>query len=94
MGYWLAVAILALASCTPWRVEYLEEATGHATQDEVAKRLGPPLSERTLTNGEAVWYYRYMGADYTIDTGSTWCREYILTFDEKKVLRNWVRQKC
>jgi hypothetical protein len=82
--------ILILAGCTPWRAAYLAEEVGHASQDDVAKRLGPPMSERSQSSGETIWLYRYMRAD----EGTTACAEYILTFDTGKVLRSWNRQRC
>jgi hypothetical protein len=91
---WLLTIILMLGSCTPWRTQYLEEVTGLATQDEVTMRLGPPTGERTLSNSDLIWMYRYTGADVGPNGGSTWCREYILRFDTKRILRGWNRQKC
>lgn len=90
----MLTVVVLFTSCTPWRAEYLEEGLGHVTQDDVALKLGPPMSERTLSNGEAVWLYRYTGADVNQYGGSSWCREYVLKFDNDKVLRHWNRQKC
>jgi len=57
-------------------------------------RLGPPLQERTLSNGDVIWMYRYTGASVGPDGGGTWCREYILRFDAPRILRGWNRQRC
>lgn len=95
MLFWpIVLAIFLFSSCTPWRVEYLEEVNGRATQDEIALKLGPPMSERTLGTSETVWLYRYTGAETNQHRGSTWCREYILRFDNQKILRQWNRQTC
>ena len=82
----LAVVVALTLGCTPWRVTYLREVTNKVTQDEIAQKLGPPHRTRLLGNGNTLWQYEYRGAN--------WCREYILTFDQQKVLRNWSRQKC
>ena len=95
MPFWLIIAASCLLSgCTPWRVEYLEEVTGRATQDEITLKLGPPMAERTLSTSETVWLYRYSGASVDQYGGGTWCREYILKFDTQKILKEWNRQKC
>ena len=94
----LVCAVLALSitmfGCTPWRAQYLQDSTGHATQDEVASRLGPPAGERLSSTGEAVWLYRYTGAAVGEHGGSSWCTEYILTFTPQKILKRWNKQKC
>ena len=89
----LFLSVLGLVSCN-WRSSYLEEATGRANQDAVTMKLGPPMGERTLSNGDAVWIYRYSGANMGESGGSTWCREYLLRFDSQKILREWNKQKC
>mgnify|MGYP003417069835 CR=1 FL=1 len=85
---------LVLASCTPWRAEFLEDVKGKANQDAVVMRLGPPTSEKVLSTGDAVWIYRYTGAAVGQSGGGTWCKEYLLKFDSQKVLRDWNRQNC
>lgn len=91
---YLLCSALVLMSCTSWRAEYLEEVKGRANQDAVTIKLGPPMGERTLSNGDAVWIYRYSGAAVGESGGGTWCKEYLLRFDSKKILRDWNRQKC
>jgi len=86
----LAVVILLGLGCTPWRVTYLETVTNTATQDEIAQKMGPAHRTRLLEDGNTLWQYEYRGGD----RDGLWCREYILTFDQQKVLRNWSRQKC
>lgn len=90
----LICGALLLFSCTPWRSDYLDEVKGRANQDAVTMKLGPPMGERVLSNGDAVWIYRYNGADAGPSGGSTWCREYVLIFDSSRILRDWNRQKC
>ena len=95
MPVWLVLmAYILLSSCTSWRAEYLDQAIGTATQDEVTMKLGPPMGERILSRGESVWVYRYSGAAVGEQGGSTWCREYVLKFDVQGILRHWNRQRC
>ncbi len=90
----LAVVVLLGLGCTPWRGIYLSAATNAATQDEISQKLGPPHRTRPLEDGNTLWQYEYRGGELSQYGGTTWCREYILTFDQQKVLRNWSRQKC
>jgi hypothetical protein len=97
------VAILVLA-CTPWRTQYLADEVNKATQDDVAKRLGAPNATQVLGNGETVWTYRYdkeakdesaIHIELSISlSGKPKCVEYILTFDQQRILRNWTRHGC
>jgi hypothetical protein len=80
-------AVLSLTACTPWRIEYLRDAVNQATQDEITIRLGPPQAARELANGETVWRYESYQGDLL-------CLEYILRFDQSKILRQWTRQGC
>jgi hypothetical protein len=104
---WGGVIVLALfvTSCT-WQRAYLKEAVGHATQGEVAERLGPPQTTWHLTTGETLWTYQYgmsqasewggvtiVGPGVTFGRGSP-CTEYVLLFDERQILRAWMRQEC
>jgi hypothetical protein len=90
-GEW-ALLLLALGSCTPspWRLSYLRQAVNHATQDEVAQTLGAPARTQELTTGGTVWTYQYRGKGQ----GAKACVEYIVTFDEEKILREATRQDC
>jgi hypothetical protein len=81
------IAAFSLTACAPWRVEYLHEAVNRATQDEITTQLGPPQAARELTTGETVWRYQSYQGDLL-------CLEYILRFDQAKILRQWTRQSC
>jgi hypothetical protein len=94
----LSLFALFLTGCTPWRASYLADIVNQATQDDITHRLGPPDVNRSLDNGGGVWRYRYYdryvsGKNGRVSGGSD-CVEYLLTFDDQKVLRNWVRQRC
>lgn len=95
-GYLTIILIICFSftSCTPWRVDYLIQAINQATQDDITKRLGPPHFTRMLDSGEEVWTYQYSGVVVGQTGGSSYCKEYILTFDKDKILRNWLRQNC
>lgn len=82
--------ILLLVACTPWRSEYLAGAVNTASQDDVVKRMGPPHSTHKLESGETVWGYRSAG----VMDGQSYCSEYVLTFDTKRTLRSWNKQRC
>jgi hypothetical protein len=81
------VTAFSLTACTPWRMDYLREAVNEATQDDITTRLGPPQAARELATGETVWRYESYQGDLL-------CLEYILRFDQAKVLRDWIRQRC
>ncbi len=94
----LSWALFGMVSCTPWEVTYLEKAVDHATQAEVTRRFGSPHSTKALPAGGSAWTYQYRGSAVGpmggVDTGNAYCREYVLTFDQKDVLRSWTRQQC
>ena len=85
---------LIFVSCTPWRATYLKQGVNEANQNDITKKLGPPHLIRELDSGEEVWFYQYQPNFMSGDFDGTVCREYILTFDKNKILRNWVRQEC
>jgi hypothetical protein len=78
---------LSLTACTPGRMAYLREAVDRASQDEIARKLGPPQAARELTTGGTVWRYESYQGDLL-------CLEYILQFDQGGILRQWTRQSC
>ncbi len=88
----LASLLLVLASCTPtpWRLSYLRQAVNHATQDEVAHTLGAPSRTQELTTGGTVWTYEYREKRQRVRS----CVEYIVTFDQEKILREAIRRDC
>lgn len=99
----LAWVFLGLVACTPWQpwqVTSLNEAVEkHATQAGVTERFGTPFATKSLSSGGSEWTYRYQGSVIGgpmggIDTGGAYCRDYVLTFDDKDVLRDWRRERC
>lgn len=102
----LIVAALVLTSCASWQAKYLKEAANQATIDEVEKHLGRPHSTWDLRTGESLWMYQSGAPSGTNSAGITivgpgWvigrrsdCTEYVLLFDQQKILRAWMRQPC
>lgn len=88
----LVLAVLFLEACTPWRVTYLEESVGKASQDDVTKRLGPPHLERSLADGSIVWTYQHRST--VVEGTGGKCTQYVLVFDKSMILHNWTRQGC
>lgn len=82
--------------------EYLQDAVDLATQEDVAGEFqahrrdwrSPTIQEST--SGRTEWMYRFelpVGWGVKWDDGATWCGEqFILTFDQSKVLRKWTRE--
>jgi len=93
-----ALTLLVLVSCAAWQDRYLGEVVNRVTQDEVAKKLGPPHRTMELSAGESVSTYEYRsvkvvgGAGSVVGTSD--CKTYVLTFDQNKVLREWQRRDC
>lgn len=92
---WAIVFGLVLSSCGgPWRAEYLREARDHATQEEVAQRLGKPNHTRVLQDGTSEWRYECHDACYVGQPDKPICVEYLLAFDRQQILRKWVQMRC
>jgi hypothetical protein len=36
----ICIMMILVTACMPWRVEYLQQVEGKATQDQIAQRLG------------------------------------------------------
>ncbi|WP_447603622.1 hypothetical protein [Nitrospira sp. Nam80] len=94
---WLCVAMM-LSACAAFEgkdAAWLDEAQGHATQEQIRGRWGEPVSIQALESGESRWIYEKReeqpGNRYTAP--GTWCEQYILNFDRQSVLRNWNRRE-
>ena len=97
---------LALTSCASWQAQYLKAAANHATLVEVENHLGQPHSTWELRTGESLWTYQsgllsgtntggvtIVGPGWVVGRRSD-CTEYVLLFDQQKILRAWMRQPC
>ena len=83
------------ATAQAWRHQYLEAGINTLTMDKVTKKLGPPHQTGVPQDGSTVWRYQYKrryvrSTTYRMYWASR-CEEYILTFDENGVLRQWNR---
>lgn len=93
------VGVLLLASCgllSTRQVTYLEQAQGHATQEEVLQEFGEPAEKRTLEEGGSELTFRYTGVSMVMlmPIDEVYCVEYVVTFDVDKILRHWLRRDC
>lgn len=86
------ISLIILIGCAPtsWRMVYLNEGLGRVSQDDIAVKMGPPMSTDAFSSGETAWHYQYTSAD----VHQTWCHEYVLKFDTQKILRDWTREEC
>lgn len=90
---------LIVSACLPSQWEYLVEANGRATEDDVRNRFGVPVSIKTFEDQSANWTYRYEVKTSWLGrrgdmVGGAPCIEYELTFDQQEVLAHWVRRPC
>jgi hypothetical protein len=80
----------------PQETLYLESAQHRATQEEVRQRLGQPKLVASTYAGEAIWVYEVRalepGSQSTWSSMGSWCDEYVLTFDQRGILRRWTHQ--
>ena len=86
--------LIGCALFEPGQVTYLSTAQGHATQEEIRQRLGPPYLVRSLEAGSSVWVYEFLDHEFGDRNRQSgiWCDEYQLTFDQQTILRQWVRR--
>jgi len=92
---WLLRTLIGLClfvnGCVAANVRYLEEGTGHATQQDVASKLGQP-SEKQLDGTAETWVYRFQRFDSM--EHPIGCEGYKLHFDQRQVLRKWSEFDC
>jgi hypothetical protein len=85
---WIAIALF-LASCGGMPDRYLDSHIGEVTEDEVADKLGEPTEATQRPTGQSEWMYRQYVVGHPQE-----CAQYRLTFDARKVLREWMREPC
>ncbi|HEV8540166.1 MAG TPA: hypothetical protein VGQ60_03295 [Nitrospiraceae bacterium] len=94
--------MLGLTGCLPSQWEYLVEHNGRVTQEQIKDRFGDPYLIRDiheLDEQGTMWTYRYEVKGSPIGRrgdmiGGQPCIEYVLTFNDQKILANWTRQPC
>ena len=87
--WWAGCAVFEAKEAT-----YLRSAQDRATQEEIRQQLGPPAISASDREGQSVWVYQVRGqqpGNRMSPTGS-WCDEYVLTFDGRRVLRRWTHR--
>jgi hypothetical protein len=75
------------------------DVLNHDTQDDIAKKYGPPTSKQALSDGGEVWAYDYpetttRSGNQKQATSVSPCYRVIYVFDEGKVLRDLRREGC
>ncbi|MBA5865319.1 MAG: hypothetical protein GDA67_01325 [Nitrospira sp. CR1.3] len=86
-----------LAACSEFETEYFKNRVNEATAERVAKRYGTPHKMEKAEGGRIVWTYFDRGSGTGTYSGyarSSYCRVYLLTFDQDEVLRDWKEGKC
>jgi hypothetical protein len=90
----LPLIVLAIGCSTPesWRMTFLKTGQDHATQDEIKQQFGSPEAMQALAGGGSQWVYQFWSHESgdRLHAAGSWCDRYVLTFDEKTVLRHWV----
>jgi hypothetical protein len=92
--------ILGIVGCPLFQSKekrYLRSAKNEATEQEVRHNLGEPTGVIPNQNQGTVWLYEIReyvegGNNSWTMTGSWWCDEYRLTFDEQRILRDWTHR--
>jgi hypothetical protein len=79
--------MIGVTSCAPYRVEYMEDALGQATQAELVHKFGYPQRLKRVKNGDQVWEYDFQGEEKK-------CATYVITFNAEDELRQWERRDC
>lgn len=91
------VVVTMLSGCVlvlPKESRYLRSAEGRSSQTEVAQVLGRPLMTASSPEGQALWVYQVREQEPGNRWTSTglWCDEYVLTFDDRSILRGWTHK--
>lgn len=89
--------VMILSGCAlvlPEESRYLRNAQGKDSQEAVARHLGKPLFTTVNPRGETVWIYQLREQEPGNRWTSTglWCDEYVLTFDDRAILRSWTHK--
>jgi hypothetical protein len=88
MRLWaLACLTVLVIGCAYYRDQYLDEARGRATKEEIMQKWGPPMEKRPLDTGESMWLYRFKR--YSTQQRTTICDVFELRFDRQRVLQHW-----
>lgn len=84
--------------CAVKKEPYLAGHVGRATEQDVRVKLGEPRFMQPGESGGIRWVYRegdrWFADKPTPGGASSDCVEYHLTFDSRKVLRDWIKTAC
>lgn len=93
----LVLAFVVCGACGEFETGYFQSKVNQVTQDDVAKRYGAPHTVDTQPDGRSLWTYYVRGSGtsgYSGTARASYCRAYRLTFDDRKVLRDWQEENC
>jgi hypothetical protein len=93
----LICAVGAVSACSEFETQYFKDRVHEATTERVAKRYGPPHKIEQREGHQTVWTYFDRGSassGYAGTARSSFCRAYVLTFDQEGVLRDWKLLEC
>ena len=93
----VTVAIVGVIGCTEYETGYYKGRVNEATQEVVTRRYGMPHDRHEMEDGRTIWTYFDRGSGTSGYTGyarSSYCRAYVLTFDQQGVLRDWRQDDC
>lgn len=97
-GRWVLVFFLGLlCGCGELETGYFQSKVNQVTQAEVARRYGAPHKMEKQPDGRTLWIYYVRGSgtgSYSGTARASYCRAYLLTFDDHEVLRDWREEDC
>ena len=94
---WIAVVLMGWVACAEFETGYFQGRINEATEQTVVKRYGPPHKVEQREGQQTVWTYFDRGSATSSYAGmarSSFCRAYVLTFDQQEILRGWQQQEC
>jgi hypothetical protein len=94
----LAALFLLVSACESqpaWERDFQSEVVSESTQADVRAKFGVPELVTPLDDGGEIWIYRYSRGKFSAGySAMSECKEYSLTFDKKKILRNTRQVDC
>ena len=95
----LLLLLLGASACSTWQADYLKDQVHKATEQDVTARLGKPTEVKQLDDGGTEWLYHVFSTGlfdfgYKGQPAEQICKEYVLTFNERRILTYWIAQDC
>jgi hypothetical protein len=94
---WVAVVLMGSVACADFETGHFQSRVNEATEEMVVKRYGPPHQIEQREGNQTVWTYFDRGSGtsgYAGTSRSSFCIAYLLTFDQRGILRVWQQQEC